>query len=192
MARPVVARPMRLLVLTALLGLAPAACTFLSGVEGMELRPGGSAEGGEGPGSEGDATADGATGRTDASSPDAAGAADAKVPTGDAACATAAECQEQRCRDDVLVMDRIETEIGKVLAVTATCTPGTPYVISPGPNHYYGVDLRCTLSPQPTATALASFTTKMNADGWYGYTTQSAGADVVVVGKTTSRMCSMY
>jgi hypothetical protein len=173
------------MLLTAVAGLTLTACTFLSGVEGLDLRRGGVAEGG----SDFDATDDAATGRSDASS---SGAVDATVPTGDAACATAAECQEQRCRDDVLVTDRIEAEIGKVLAVTATCAPGTPRVISPGPNHYYGADLRCTLAPQPTAAALSSFQTKMNADGWFGYSTQSAGADVVVVGMATTRLCSTY
>jgi hypothetical protein len=157
--------------------LATAACTVLSGVDDMELRTGPRV----------------VPAPDDASAPpESDSGADATNDAGPpAACATAAECQEERCRG-ALQVSRIETQIAKCLSVTATCKAGPPFVITPGPDHYYGADVRCTLAPQPTATALASFDTLMTADGWYGWKAKTEGAEYVVLGQTTTRRCNSY
>lgn len=165
--------------------LATAACTVLSGVDEMELRKGGpvdpAAEASVAPGP--DAGSDG---------PKVPDASDASTHTiADAACATPVACQEERCRKD-LPDPRIDKQVGTSLGVTATCTAGPPFLIAPGPSHYYGADVRCTLEPQPTAAAVSGFVAKMNGDGWYGYSTKSEGAALVAVGQSTTHLCNTY
>jgi hypothetical protein len=153
--------------------VASSACTFLSGVEGLELRQGGPPA---------DAGPDDAADPPDASANDTGGGT---------ACSTALECQDERCKAD-LPDPRIATQVGSVLGVTATCEGGAPRVVNPGPSRYYTTDVRCTLSPQPTSAAVSSFVSRMNADGWFGYSTRQEGAELVVIGESTTRLCNSY
>lgn len=158
--------------------VAGTACTLISGVEGYEIRR-------VVPATDGDGSSppvDGAPGSDGGGD----GGIGAPVP-----CATPLECQEERCRSD-LPNPRLAPQIGKVLGVTATCTAGVPFVINPGPQHYYGADVRCTLVPQPTPTAVSNFRPDMEADGWYGYSTKQEGGETVVIGQSTTRVCSSY
>jgi hypothetical protein len=100
--------------------------------------------------------------------------------------------QEERCHNDV-GMDRIGAKVGATLAVTATCrVAGAPYVIAPGPDHYYGANFRCTLDPQPTPERIKAFSGEMQAAGFHGYKTQRNGAVIDVLGTTTTRPCREY
>ncbi len=158
--------------------LSTGACTYISGVESFQVRRPGDA----GPDVAIGQPVDGGTGRPDG------GAVDSGL---DAGCQTALECQEQRCKAD-LPDSRLNAQVGAVLGVTATCLAGAPRVANPGPNHYYVADVRCTLVPQPSAAAVSSFTSEMNADGWFGYSTRQEGSEIVVVGQSTTRECSTY
>lgn len=105
---------------------------------------------------------------------------------------TVEQAQESRCRGD-LGIDRIGAQVGATLAVPATCRiAGAPYVIAPGPNRYYGANLRCTFERQPSPERIEAFSGEMEAAGYPGYKTQRDGAAIAVLGTTTSRPCRDY
>jgi hypothetical protein len=162
-------------VATVLAALTTAACTVLSGVDGYELRTGPRVD---------PVATDGAPSRADAND------ASSEATTG-SPCATAQACQEERCRND-LPDSRLEQIVSSALAVTATCTAGAPFVISPGPDHYYGADVRCTLAPQPEASNVLVFPSYMQTLGWNGFILAVEGSDYVVIGQSTTRLCNTY
>lgn len=108
------------------------------------------------------------------------------------ACADDA-CRDARCLEDFDDVAREIGEVAQVLGVSVDCASSDRVRVGlEGADYYYAGKLTCRMTSPPSAERVASFTSAMEAKGFYGFRIADEGGAPLVRAGTSTRRCSSY